>query len=132
MRHAVADAVLAVGVLLVIAAVAGTVAMRDAYERVHYSGPASLGAVVIAVAVFIASGPSTISLQAILLAVFLLVTSPVMAHFTARAIRQWRPIAADSMGCSEACAANPRPLCGMVLNIPWQYALSGVTKMPRI
>ena len=89
MRHAIADAILALGVVLELGAVAGTVAMRDAYERVHYSGPAALGAVAIAASVLIASGPSTISLQAVLLAAFVLVTSPVLSHFTARAIREW-------------------------------------------
>lgn len=89
MRHVVADVVLGLGVLLELAAVAGTVAMRDAYERIHYSGPAILGAVAIAAAVLIASGPSAISIQAILVAAFVLVTSPALSHFTARAIREW-------------------------------------------
>ena len=89
MRHAIADAVLAIGILLELGAVAGTVAMRDAYERLHYAGPATLGAIAIAASIWIASGPSTIALQAILLAAFLLVSSPVLAHFTARAIREW-------------------------------------------
>ena len=89
MRHAIADAILAVGVVLEVAAVVGTGAMRDVYERVHYAGPAALGAVAIAAAVFIASGPSTITLQAVVLAAFVVITSPVLAHFTARAIREW-------------------------------------------
>jgi multisubunit Na+/H+ antiporter MnhG subunit len=45
--------------------------------------------VAICAAVFVASGPSMISLQAVLLAGFLLATAPVVAHFTARAIREW-------------------------------------------
>lgn len=89
MRHGIADALLAIGVLLELGAVAGTVAMRDAYERVHYAGPASLGAIAIAAAVLVASGPSMISLYGILLAAFVVVVSPVLAHFTARAIREW-------------------------------------------
>jgi monovalent cation/proton antiporter MnhG/PhaG subunit len=89
LRHAIADAVLAIGILFELAAVAGTVAMRDAYERLHYAGPATLGAIAIAVSIWIASGPSTIALQALLLAAFLLVSSPVLAHYTVRAIREW-------------------------------------------
>ena len=65
MRHAIADAVLAIGVVLELGAVAGTVAMRDAYERAHYAGPATL------------------------VAAFLFASSPVLAHFTVRAIREW-------------------------------------------
>ena len=89
MRHALADAFLALGVLLVVAAIVGIVAMRDAYERLHYTAVVTLGAIAIAAAVFIASGPSMISLQAVLLAAFVLVSSPVLTHFTARAIREW-------------------------------------------
>ena len=89
MRHTIADAILAIGILLELGAVAGTVVMRDAYERLHYAGPATLGAIAIAISIWIASGPSTIALQAALLAAFLLVSSPVLAHFTARAIREW-------------------------------------------
>jgi monovalent cation/proton antiporter MnhG/PhaG subunit len=89
MRDTVAHALLAVGVMLELGAVLGTVVMRDAYERLHYAGPASLGAVVIAVAVLVEAGPSTIALKAGLLAAFVLVCSPVLAHFTARAIREW-------------------------------------------
>jgi multisubunit Na+/H+ antiporter MnhG subunit len=88
-RHAIADAVLAIGVVLELGAVAGTVAMRDAYERAHYAGPATLGAIAIAASIWIASGPSTISLQATLVAAFLFASSPVLAHFTVRAIREW-------------------------------------------
>jgi monovalent cation/proton antiporter MnhG/PhaG subunit len=88
-RHAIADAVLAIGILLELGAVAGTVAMSDPYERLHYSGPATLGGIAIAVSIWIASGPSTIALEATLLAAFLLVSSPVLSHFTARAIREW-------------------------------------------
>ena len=75
--------------LLVLAAIAGTVAMQDALDRLHFAGPASLGGILIAAAVLVRSGPSTIALKAGLLALFILATSPVLAHFTARAIREW-------------------------------------------
>jgi multisubunit Na+/H+ antiporter MnhG subunit len=88
-RTAIADVLLGGGVLLALAAIAGTVAMRDALDRLHFAGPASLGAILIAAAVLVRSGPSTIALKAGLLAVFILATSPVLAHFTARAIREW-------------------------------------------
>ena len=89
MRTAATDVLLAAGVLLVLAAVTGTVVMRDALERLHFAGPASLGALLIAAAVVVRSGPSTIALKAGLLALFIVATTPVLAHFTARAIREW-------------------------------------------
>lgn len=75
--------------LLVLGAIAGTVAMQDALDRLHFAGPASLGGILIAAAALVRSGPSTIALKAGLLALFILATSPVLAHFTARAIREW-------------------------------------------
>jgi multicomponent Na+:H+ antiporter subunit G len=90
LRTAVADVVLGLGVTLELIAVAGTIVMRDAFERLHFAGPGTLGAIVIMAAVWVQSGPSTIGLKALLVAVFLLVTSPVLVHYTARAIREWR------------------------------------------
>jgi multicomponent Na+:H+ antiporter subunit G len=89
MRTAATDVLLAAGVLLVLAAVVGTVVMRDALDRLHFAGPASLGALLMAAAVLVRSGPSTIALKAGLLALFIVATAPVLAHFTARAIREW-------------------------------------------
>jgi multicomponent Na+:H+ antiporter subunit G len=89
MRTAATDFLLAAGVLLVLAAVVGTVAMRDALDRLHFAGPASLGALLVAAAVLVRSGPSTIALKGGLLALFIVATAPVLAHFTARAIREW-------------------------------------------
>ena len=89
MRDAIAHVLLALGVVLELGAVTGTVIMRDAYERLHYSGPASLGALAISAAVLVEAGPSIIALKAGLLAAFVIVVSPVLAHFTARAIREW-------------------------------------------
>ena len=89
MRTVATDILLGCGVMLVLAAVAATVAMRDALDRLHFAGPASVGAVLIAAAVLVRSGPSTIALKAGLLALFIVATAPVLAHFTARAIREW-------------------------------------------
>jgi multisubunit Na+/H+ antiporter MnhG subunit len=89
MRTIATDILLGAGVVLVLAAVAATVAMRDALDRLHFAGPASIGALLIAAAVLVRSGPSTIALKAGLLALFIVATAPVLAHFTARAIREW-------------------------------------------
>lgn len=89
MRTAITDLLLGLGVFLVLAAVAGTTLMRNALDRLHYAGPASLGSIFIAAAVLTRSGPSMIALKAGLLALFIVVTAPVVAHFTARAIREW-------------------------------------------
>jgi multisubunit Na+/H+ antiporter MnhG subunit len=61
-------ALLGTGVALEVIASLGVLAMRNVFDRLHYLGPASLGAILIAAAVWVAEGPSFISLKATLLA----------------------------------------------------------------
>jgi multisubunit Na+/H+ antiporter MnhG subunit len=68
----------------------GVVLMRDALDRVHYVGASAVGAPLICLAVIVGEGPSVIGLKALLTAAFLLVTGPVLAHVTARAIHLHR------------------------------------------
>jgi multicomponent Na+:H+ antiporter subunit G len=82
---AIVYVLLAAGVALEILACAGVVAMRTVFARLHYLAPSCLGAVLIAAAVCVREGPSYIGIKAVLLAAFLLVTSPALAHVTARA-----------------------------------------------
>ena len=78
--------ILGVGVELVCCL--GVLVMRGVYDRLHYTGPASFGAVLIAAAVVIREGVlSQIGAKAVLIAVVLLVVSPALVHATARAAR---------------------------------------------
>jgi monovalent cation/proton antiporter MnhG/PhaG subunit len=78
--------ILGVGIELVCCL--GVLVMRGVYDRLHYTGPASFGAVLIAAAVVIREGLlSQIGAKAVLIAVVLLVVSPVLVHVTARAAR---------------------------------------------
>jgi len=78
--------ILGVGVELVCCI--GVLAMRGVYDRLHYTGPASFGAVLIAAAIVVREGLlSQIGVKAILIAAVLLVVSPVLLHATARAAR---------------------------------------------
>ena len=78
--------ILGVGVELVCCI--GVLAMRGVYDRLHYTGPASFGAVLIAAAIVVREGLlSQIGVKAILIAAVLLVVSPVLVHATARAAR---------------------------------------------
>jgi len=78
--------ILGVGIELVCCL--GVLVMRGVYDRLHYTGPASFGAVLIAAAVVIREGLlSQIGAKAVLIAVVLLVISPVLMHATARAAR---------------------------------------------
>jgi monovalent cation/proton antiporter MnhG/PhaG subunit len=78
--------VLGVGIELVCCL--GVLVMRNVYDRLHYTGPASFGAVLIAAAVVVREGLlSQIGTKAVLVAAVLLVVSPALVHATARAAR---------------------------------------------
>lgn len=98
-REAVRDAFLWIGVALVLASCLGVLAFPSVYDRLHFSSPATLGAICIAIAVVFQEDFSLVGDKAILIAVFLLGASPLLAHATARASRRaergdWR-IGAD-------------------------------------
>jgi multisubunit Na+/H+ antiporter MnhG subunit len=87
---------LGAGVACVVLACLGLALMSNVFERLHYVAPASLGAVLIAGAIWVREGPSGIALKATLVAGLILVVSPALAHGTARAARlsefgDWRP-----------------------------------------
>ena len=86
MRHAVVTVLLFAGVALEIFCCLGVLLMRDALSRLHYVGATTLGALLIGAAVVVRDSFSLIGSRAILVGVFLLVSSPVLTHATARAI----------------------------------------------
>jgi monovalent cation/proton antiporter MnhG/PhaG subunit len=66
----------------------GVLVMSGVYDRLHYTGPASFGAVLIAAAVVVREGLlSQIGTKAVLIAAVLLIVSPVLVHVTARSAR---------------------------------------------
>jgi monovalent cation/proton antiporter MnhG/PhaG subunit len=95
-RDGIAYVLLGLGVACEVVAVLGLVAMRDVYDRLHYAGPATLGAILIAAAMWVYQGPSQIAVEAALVAAIVVIASPALAHGTARAARisehgDWRP-----------------------------------------
>jgi multisubunit Na+/H+ antiporter MnhG subunit len=86
MRDAIATALLVAGVAVELLACAGVVLMRDALDRLHYTGAGTLAALLLAAAVLVRDSFSLIGNKAILLAAFVFVTTPVLTHFTAQAI----------------------------------------------
>jgi multicomponent Na+:H+ antiporter subunit G len=85
-RDAAARVMLAAGVALELLCCLGVLLMRDALDRLHYAGAGTLAAVLIAVAVVVRDSFSLIGNKALALAALVLVTSPVLTHFTARAL----------------------------------------------
>jgi multicomponent Na+:H+ antiporter subunit G len=88
MRDLAVAVLLAAGVALELLAALGVLLMRDALDRVHYTAASALGGAFLTAAVVTESSFSLIGNKAVLLAVFVLVTSPVLSHVLARAIHR--------------------------------------------
>jgi multisubunit Na+/H+ antiporter MnhG subunit len=86
MRDALATALLIAGVAVELLACAGVVLMRGALDRLHYAGAGTLAAILLALAVLVRDSFSLIGNKAIVVAALVLVTSPVLTHFTAQAL----------------------------------------------
>jgi monovalent cation/proton antiporter MnhG/PhaG subunit len=87
-RHVAELILVSAGVGVVLLSCLGVLLMRDAFDRLHYTGPAAtLGTVLIVAAVVVREGVSQIGAKSILLCLVIVVTNPVLASATARAAR---------------------------------------------
>jgi multicomponent Na+:H+ antiporter subunit G len=87
-RELAVAALLVVGVGATFLSCAGVLVMRNAYDRLHYTAPAAtIAPVAIAVAVVLEERLSAAGIKAVLVALVLLITNPVLGHATARAAR---------------------------------------------
>ena len=75
------------GVAVELACCVGVLVMEDAYDKLHYLGPAAIvGPFAIAVAVVVREALSQAGIKALHTAALLIVASPVLSHATARAL----------------------------------------------
>jgi multicomponent Na+:H+ antiporter subunit G len=85
------------GIFFMIFGVLGIFRFPDLYTRIHPSGKAgTAGVLSIFIGLIIYSGFSALSLRIILIALFIVITSPVASHAIARGaiesgIEPWRP-----------------------------------------
>ena len=95
-RELAVSALLVLGVVVTLFSCLGVLVMRDAYDRLHYTAPAAvLDPVAIAAAVVLEERLSAAGIKALLVALVLVTTNPVLGHATARAARirqfgEWR------------------------------------------
>jgi monovalent cation/proton antiporter MnhG/PhaG subunit len=83
----VVAALLVVGVAIELACCVGVLVMEDAYDKLHYLGPAAIvGPVLIAAAVVVRESFSQAGIKSLLTAGLLIIASPVLSHATARAL----------------------------------------------
>ncbi|MEA2244686.1 MAG: multicomponent Na+:H+ antiporter subunit, partial [Solirubrobacteraceae bacterium] len=79
---------LGLGVATVLLSSVGMLLMHDALDRLHFTAPAStVCPVVFAAAVLVEEPLSSAGVKAVLVALLVLVTTPVLTHATARAAR---------------------------------------------
>jgi multicomponent Na+:H+ antiporter subunit G len=87
-RGLLVAALLVVGVGVTLACCVGVLVMRDAYDRLHYTAPATtIAPLAIAAAIVLEESFSAAGIKAVLVALALLITNPVLTHATARAAR---------------------------------------------
>lgn len=87
-REIIAYVLLAMASAVVLASSAGLLLMRDANAKLHYVTPIALVApVLVGLAVLAKSGLTEDTIQTWLAALFLVISSPFLAHATARAAR---------------------------------------------
>jgi monovalent cation/proton antiporter MnhG/PhaG subunit len=101
MTHAILDTLLTIVVLLCWLGALGTWRMKEPTQALHYlSLPATGGAILLTVAVFLSQGSSQASWKVFLIALILLASNSVVTHATARAFRarklgHWEPLDGD-------------------------------------
>ena len=90
-------ALLALAAAIVVASCIGVAVMPGVYSRLHFTGPAAtLAPAAVAAAVVVRHGIDSSSVAALLVALTLLVTNPILVHATARDVRihesggEWR------------------------------------------
>jgi multicomponent Na+:H+ antiporter subunit G len=87
-RAIVVDVLLGLGVASIGLSTLGVLVMRDALDRLHFTAPAAtLAPVCFAAAVLVEEPLSSAAVKAVLVALVIVVTTPVLSHATARAAR---------------------------------------------
>jgi multicomponent Na+:H+ antiporter subunit G len=95
-KELIVAVLLALGVASVLLSCLGVLVMRDALDRLHFTAPAAtIAPVLLAVAVLVEEPLSSAGVKAVLVALLIIVTTPVLSHATARAARirehgRWR------------------------------------------
>jgi multicomponent Na+:H+ antiporter subunit G len=91
-------ALLGLGVAAVLLSCAGLVAMRTPLDRLHFGAPAAtIAPILMAVAVLVEEPLSSAGIKAVMVALLIVGTTPVLSHATARAARirrhgRWAPL----------------------------------------
>jgi multisubunit Na+/H+ antiporter MnhG subunit len=87
-REVVVDVLLTLGVLFIALSALGVLVMRHAVDRLHFTAPAAtLAPACFAIAVLVEEPLSSAGVKAVLVALLIGLTTPVLGHATVRAFR---------------------------------------------
>ncbi|MEX0972143.1 MAG: monovalent cation/H(+) antiporter subunit G [Solirubrobacterales bacterium] len=101
-----ADMLIALGLLLTTLGVVGIYRMPDVYTQLHASGKAAFLGTLAFLAAAAVAGQGAVDARAILIALFLVLTTPVSAHVIARASHaRGEPLA--SPGATDESSRDP-------------------------
>ena len=79
---------LAIGVVSALMGALGLLATHNPYDQLHFTGPATvIGPIAVAAAVLVEEPLSSAGIKAVLIALIMLATGPILLHATARAAR---------------------------------------------
>lgn len=93
-----AGAFLFLGVTSLLVCALGVLLIDDVFERLHFAGAAStIPPIAVVVAIALGRGPGQLAGKALITAVVLLVTGPVLTHATARAAHLRRTEGVDAV-----------------------------------
>jgi monovalent cation/proton antiporter MnhG/PhaG subunit len=105
---------LALGVGFALMSALGLVATRDPYDQLHFTGPATvISPVAIAAAVLVEEPLSSAGVKAVLVALIMVGTGPILLHATARAARvrergRW-VVLPEELKTKEGSSRSSRP-----------------------
>jgi multisubunit Na+/H+ antiporter MnhG subunit len=86
-RDVVVAVLLVAGLALMMLSAIGLVVMRSAFDRLHYTGPAAFGGLLVAIAVLVRESFSLIGDKSLAVGVFLVASGTILVHVTGRAAR---------------------------------------------
>jgi multicomponent Na+:H+ antiporter subunit G len=89
-RDLVATVLLVAGTAVALLACLGVLLMDEALDRLHFQGALTAAALLIGAAVLVRESFSLIGDRAVIVAVLVLVTNPVLTHATGRALHRRR------------------------------------------
>ena len=86
-RHVISVVLLFAGVGIEVICCLGIIVMRNTFDRLHFTGPAAFGALLVATGVVVKESFSLIADKSLATAAVLLITGPVLMHVTGRGLR---------------------------------------------